>query len=506
MPAPPGLSTVGYAPLALATLAGFGDREAVVDGHRRFTFGGLHRRVLGMAEVLWRHGVRPGQTLGVLAGNPAEALFLQLAAHLLGCRPAWVAPGTPPAFQRDFLRLARVDAFVYDAGRLSALGAKLADDCGARVAFRFGHDPTGASAVRGDVRLCGERPWALLPFDPLDTARPAGCVFQAGTTTGVPAAVHHGAATFDALYRMSVHNGRSSTLGPHHLSHSGTWQAGGQVAAYLTLLSGGTLHLREELDVEQFLRTVRRERITSTSMRPDQLCALLDDPRLDDTDLSSLLTLSVSGTPLEPARLGEAVARLGPIVRVVYGMTECPMITAAAGVRVDPVRPQLLGSCGAPQGDVRVQVRDGFGAAVPTGTVGEIWVSGSLVMTEYLGAPELTARALVDGWLRTGDIGRLDARGRLYIVDRATGIVSAGTGVAQARGRLVEDVLLRYPGVCAATVRAVAEDARGETLHAYVVTGPDASPTGEQLLGYLRAQLGPVWAPRAVSVADALPA
>jgi fatty-acyl-CoA synthase len=504
MPAAPGLSTAGYAPLALATLAGFGDGEAVVDGHRRFTFGGLHRRVLGMADVLWRHGVRPGQTIGALAGNPAEALFLQLAAHLLGCRPAWVAPGSPPAFQREFLRLARVDAFVYDAGRVPASGAELADASGARVAFRFGHDPTGA-AGRRDVQLCGERPRALLPFDPVQTARPVGCLFQAGTTTGVPAAVHHGPASFDALYRMSVHSGRNGAPRPRHLSHSGTWQAGGQVAAYLTLLSGGTLHLREELEVEQFLRTVRRERITSASVRPDQLDALLDDPRLDGADLSSLLTLSVSGGPVRPGRLAEAAARLGPVVRVVYGMTECPMITAVGGVRFDPVRPQLLASCGTPYGDVRVQVRDGSGSAVPTGTVGEIWVSGSLMMTEYLGAPDLTARALVDGWLRTGDIGRLDARGRLYIVDRATGMVAAGTAAAQARGRLVEDVLLRHPEVRAAAARAVPEDPRGDALHAYVVTEPGASPTAERLLGYLRAQLGPVWAPQAVHLRAALP-
>jgi acyl-CoA synthetase (AMP-forming)/AMP-acid ligase II len=505
MPAAPGLSTVGYAPLALATLDAFGDREAVVDGHRRFTFGGLHRRVLGMADVLWRHGVRPGQTVGALAGNPAEALFLQFATHLLGCRPAWVAPGAPPAFQREFLRLARVDAFVYDAGRLPGPGAELADASGAPVAFRFGHDPTGATAGRRDVRLCGERPWALLPFDPGETARPAGCLFQAGTTTGVPAVVHHGPASLDALYRTSVHSGPTRYPLPRHLAHSGAWQASAQVAAYLTLLAGGTLHLREELEVEQFLRTVHRERITSTSMRPDQLYALLDDPRLDDTDLSSLLTLSVSGATVEPARLAEAVARLGPIVRVVYGMTECPMITAATGVRVDPVRPQLLGSSGTPYGDVRVQVRDGSGAAVPTGTVGEIWVSGSLMMAEYLHAPDLTARALVDGWLRTGDIGRLDGRGRLYIVDRATGMVTAGTDAARVRGRLVEDVLLRHPEVRAATVRTVPEGARGDVMHADVVTQPYASPTPDQLLGYLRAQLGPVWAPRAVHLRSALP-
>jgi acyl-coenzyme A synthetase/AMP-(fatty) acid ligase len=505
MPAAPGLSTVGYAPLALTTLAGFGDREAVVDGHRRFTFGGLHRRTLGMADVLWRHGVRPGQTIGVVAGNPAESLILQFAAHLVGCRPAWVAPGAPPALRRDFVRRTGIDAFVYDAARLPELGAELADASGARVVFRFGRDATGATAGRRDVALCGERPAALLPFDPLDTARPVGGLFQTGGSAGIPKVVHHGPGYFDALYRMSVHYGRKRTRPLRHLQYRGTWHAADQASAYLTLLSGGTLHLREELEIEPFLRTVHGERITSALLSPAQLCALLDDPGLDHADLSSLVTLSVAGAPLAPARLAQAVARLGSVVRVVYGMSECPIITTATGVRVDPARLELLASCGTPYGDVRVQVRDGSGTAVPTGTVGEIWVSGSLMMAEYFGAAELTARALVDGWLRTGDIGRLDAQGRLYLVDRATDIISAGTRAVNVAALVAREVLLAHPGVRAAAVRRVAQGVVGEVSHAYVVVVPGASPGAEQLLGYLRAQLGPVWAPSAVHFVAALP-
>jgi acyl-CoA synthetase (AMP-forming)/AMP-acid ligase II len=505
MPAAPGLSTLGYAPLALATLAGFGDQEAVVDGHRRFTFGGLHRRTLGMADVLWRHGVRPGQTIGVLAGNPAESLILQFASHLLGCRPAWVAPGAPPALRREFLRQARIDAFVYDAARLPELGAELADASATRAVFRFGRDPNGATGGRSDVELCGERPPALLPFDPADTAQPVGCLFQTGGSSGVPKVVHHGPGYFDALYRMSVHHGRKRTRPLRHLQHGGTWRAADQAAAYLTLLSGGTLHLREELEIEPFLGVVQAERINSAAMSPTELYALLDDPWLDSADLSSLVTLSVAGAPLAPARLAEAVARLGPIVRVAYGMSECPVITATAGVRVDPARFDLLASCGTPHGDVRVQVRDGSGAAAPAGAVGEIWVSGSLMMAEYFGAPELTARALVDGWLRTGDIGRLDGQGRLYIVDRARDIVSAGTGAANVPARLAQNVLLARPDVRAAAVRRVPAGVMGEVVHAYVVAAQGASPTAEQLLGYLRAQLGPVWAPSAVHLVAALP-
>ena len=497
MPGAPELSTMGYAPRALATLAGFGDREATVDGHRRFTYGGVHRRILGMADRLWRNGVRPGQTVGVLALNPAESLFLQFALHLLGCRSAWVAPSAPPAFRQDFLRLAGVDAFVYDAVRVPELGAELADASPARVVFRFG--PAGR-----DIELSGEAWPESLPFDPAQTARPVGSLFQTGGTTGTPKLVHHGPAYFEALYRMSVDYGRTGSR-LRHLLHTGTWHPSAQVTAYMTLLSGGTLHLQEALEIDAFLRTIEAERINSTLVMPGQLYALLDDPRLATTDLRSLQTLSVWGAPVAPTRLAEAVSRLGPIVRVVYGMSECPMIAAATGVRVDPARPELLASCGTPYGDVRVQIRDAAGAPLPAGEVGEIWVSGSLMMSEYLGAPEQTAEAMVDGWLRTGDIGRVDAQRRLYIMDRAKDLIITGTGAVNVYSRMVEDVLLSHPGVRAAAVVGVPDAAVGEAVHAFVVPVPGAELTGEQVREHALGQLSPIWAPRVVHFLDALP-
>jgi acyl-CoA synthetase (AMP-forming)/AMP-acid ligase II len=238
---------------------------------------------------------------------------------------------------------------------------------------------------------------------------------------------------------------------------------------------------------------------------PGQLYALLDDPRLAAANLASLQTLSVSGAPLAPTRLAQAVSRLGPIVRVVYGMSECPMIAAATGVRVDPARPELLASCGTPYGDTRVQIRDAAGMPLAAGEVGEIWVSGSLMMSEYFAAPELTADAMVDGWLRTGDIGRMDAQRRLYIVDRAKDMIITGTGAVNVYSRMVEDVLLSHPAVRAAAVVGVPDDALGEAVHAFVVPVPGEELTGEQVREHALRQLSPVWAPRVVHLLDALP-
>jgi acyl-CoA synthetase (AMP-forming)/AMP-acid ligase II len=181
------------------------------------------------------------------------------------------------------------------------------------------------------------------------------------------------------------------------------------------------------------------------------------------------------------------------------------MITAYAGVRVDPARPDLLASCGSPYGDVRLQVRDADGAPLPAGTVGEIWVSGSLMMSEYFGAPELTAESLVDGWLRTGDVGRLDEKGRLYIVDRAKDMIITGTGAVNVYSRMVEDVLLSHPQVSAAAVVGVPDEAVGEAVHAFVVRVAGAGLSEEQVRAHALTQLSPIWEPRVVHFLDALP-
>src|SRR5262245_48081397 len=104
------------------------DDEALVSDDRRFTYAEFRRGVLDMARALWRHGIRPGQTVGIYAYNPPESLFMQLGAHLIGVRTAWVAPTAPLRFRNDFIRLAGIDAFVYevDTDNFGAEMAKVA--------------------------------------------------------------------------------------------------------------------------------------------------------------------------------------------------------------------------------------------------------------------------------------------------------------------------------------------------------------------------------------------
>ncbi len=486
-----------YAVRALELFESYGDAEALVgiDG-RRFTYTRLREHTITMANALWRHGIREGAALGILARNPSESLFLQLAAHLMGCRTAWIASHTPPRSRDRVLTLANVDAFIYDAEIFPDLGPELAAYVDVPV-YCFG------AGIGPD--LAAEPLTTQLPFDPETITCEPESLFQTGGTTGDPKLVHHGHTFFLALHTLSeqyLANGE-----PHirHLHVSGTWHVSSQTAAFMTFFTGGTLFLHDGIEFEPFLRTVEQERITSTLLAPPLLYKILDDPNLAGKDMSSFKSLTVAGASTSPTRLLQAIDRFGKSVRIVYGMSESPFISAMPDVEFDPEHPQRLSSCGLPYGDIRVEIRDPEGKELPVGEDGEIWVSGSLLMKGYRGEPELTAETLVGGWLRTGDAGHVDEDGYLYIVDRTKDMIVTGYGSANIFSRPVEDALASHPQVRGAAVIGVPHDAWGEAVHAYVITTPGASVTGEQLCKLAAAALNDAWAPKSIDFVDEFP-
>ncbi len=487
-----------YALRALELFEGYGDAEALVgiDG-RRFTYAELREHTITMANALWRQGIREGTALGILARNPSESLFLQMAAHLLGCRTAWIASHTPPRARDRVLTLADIDAFIYDVAVFGELGPELAAYVNVPV-YCFGPGGIGPD-------LLAEPMTTQLPFDPLTITSEPESLFQTGGTTGDPKLVHHGHSFFLALHTLSELYLAAGEPHIRHLLVSGTWHVSSQTAAFMTFFTGGTLFLHDGIEFEQFLRTIEEERITSTLLAPPLLYLVLDDPNLPGRDMSSFKSLTVAGAPTSPSRLMEAIDRFGTSLRIVYGMSESPFISAMPDVKFDPEHPERLSSCGLPYGDVKVEIRDNAGNVLPTGENGEIWISGSLLMKGYWGEPELTAESIVDGWLRTGDAGHLDEHGYLYIVDRTKDMIVTGYGSTNVFCRPVEDALASHPQVRAAAVIGVPHDAWGEAVHAYVITIPGASVTAEQLCKLAAAGLNEAWAPKSIDFIDEFP-
>ncbi len=345
-----------------------------------------------------------------------------------------------------------------------------------------------------------------LPFDPTDVTVEPSTLVQTGGTTGYPKLVHHRHGFFATLLAWADAYVASGAPPLRHLLQSGTWHISSQVGAFMTLFSGGTLFLKEGIDNGPYLALIRDERINSGFLAPPGLYTLLDDHELmDSADVSSLQMLTVSGSAAAPTRLKAAAERLGPVIRIVYGMSESPMIAAMPNVAFDPAHPDRLASCGLPFGDTSIEIRDDDGKPLPPHEVGDIWVSSSLNMSEYYGSPDVTAAVLVDGWLKTGDMGKLDDDGYLYIVDRAKDMIITGIGSSNVFCRPVEDILIEHPSVRAAALIGVPDPLLGETVHAYIVAAPGSDLTAEELREHAFGRLNARWTPTSFGFIDAMP-
>jgi acyl-CoA synthetase (AMP-forming)/AMP-acid ligase II len=251
---------------------------------------------------------------------------------------------------------------------------------------------------------------------------------------------------------------------------------------------------------------VEREEVNSTFITPLMLYELLDHPDIDKRDLSAMAVLSVGTAAANPVRLRQAVERFGPVVRITYGLSESPFISAFPGVGDDPRRPNRIGSCGPAYGDVQLQIRAEDGHTVlPAGETGELWVVSKLNFAGYVDRPEQTAETLVDGWVRTGDLGHVDDEGYIHLTGRASDMIITTYGSHHIFPRAIEDVLTTHPQVRAAAVIGVPHPELGEAAHAYVMLTDDATVSEEELADLVKDKLSWVWAPRSFDFVDDLP-
>lgn len=262
-------------------------------------------------------------------------------------------------------------------------------------------------------------------------------------------------------------------------------------------------------DPAAFYELVERHRVTHVAfLAPTQITMLLNSPARSLHDLSSLRNITYGGGPMYVEDLKRAVAHFGPVLVQIYGQGEAPMTISALRAREhvtdgDPVRERRLASAGRPRTDVEVKVVDPSDREVAAGEIGEICARGPIVMKGYWNRPDATAEALRGGWLHTGDLGRLDPDGYLYILDRAKDmIISGGSNIYP---REVEEVILQHPAVLEVAVIGVPDPLWGESVKAIVALRPGASATEAEIIELCRQNLASYKKPRSVEFVDSLP-
>jgi acyl-CoA synthetase (AMP-forming)/AMP-acid ligase II len=266
------------------------------------------------------------------------------------------------------------------------------------------------------------------------------------------------------------------------------------------LSRGSTLVTMPRFDLEQFLSLLQDQRITRAYLAPPIVLALAKHPLVDNYDLSALTSVFSGAAPMDASLERACADRLGCDVMQGWGLTETsPVVTTNYNT---PAGPQP-GSVGVPIPNTEMRVVDpATGADVSRGETGELLVRGPQVMKGYLNAPDATAAMLdPDGWLHTGDLGRIDEQGYVYIVDRVKELIKyKGLQVAPAE---LEAVLLSHPEVAdAAVVRSPDEEA-GEVPKAFVVTRSPVDP--EELMAFVAERVAPHKRVRRVEFVDEIP-
>ena len=477
------------------------DQPCLYLGDKTATYRQVRHKVSQYSQALSNKGIGAGTRVAVLSGNCPEVVFFQLAANVLGCCITPLHPLGSLEDQAYILNDASIELLVFDPaayGKRAEALKQAASGCNSFLAFgntQLGEDLASLAEALDPV------PLSAPDIRPTDINN----VVYTGGTTGKPKGVvlSYTSLAYMTMMQMAEWDIPSGVrfLVVTPLSHAGL------TCLVPTLLRGGCLYVMPSFNPDGFYDMVEEHRISATMLVPVLIYALLDSERADSVDMSSMKSIFYGASPISPLRLREAIEKWGQIFFQFYGQTEAP--TCFANLRRedhDLAIPGRLESCGRPSPWVTVALLDDSGARVEIGQTGEICVRGPLLMQGYLNDPEQTGEAFKDDWLHTGDIGRFDEEGFLYIVGRKKDLII--TGGFNVFPREVEEVLSSHSDVRQAVVFGLPDDHWGEAVNAVVVLKPGAEKSDEladSLRELVRVAKGSVQVPKAIHFANTIP-
>jgi long-chain acyl-CoA synthetase len=469
----------------------FADKVISIDGPFRATFGQHLDRVLRLGHAL-RHqlGVERGDRYAVMALNGHHFLELYHAGFLgsgvinpLNLR---LAPMELEFILRDSqTKVCFADAF------FAPLIDRVRAAAGLEKVVLIGSGDVPHDAAIEELIAAGS---PVVPDEP-EEDDPVILMYTGGTT-GTPKGVliESRAAILD-MYKIGVRF--PFDAGYVYLHQTPMFHAA-SFGGILTIPAiGATTTFVGLYEPGAVLDTIEREHVTTTVMVPTMIQMMLDHPACRPERLASLRVLSYGASPMPTALLERLLADL-PAVDLFqgYGMTESCGLLTVLGPEEHRRGGALLKSAGRPLIGSSLSIQDLSGEILPPGEVGEVCARSGNFMREYWNRPQETAAAFAGGWYHTGDAGRIDEHGYLYLVDRVKDmIVTGGENVYSAE---VENALASYPGVAQVAVIGIPSDRWGEAVHAVVVLQPGASATEEQLQDWARERIAGFKVPKSI--------
>ncbi|GAB04917.1 AMP-binding protein [Gordonia amarae] len=461
------------------------DAVALRGAGSEFTYKQTADAVLAYAGMLRDKGVGVGDRVLYIAPTVPEFAIAYFGINALG---AVVLPANPlctPSELAYYIEDAGVKLVIAWDG-LSAAAREAAEAAGLEfIALEQGAAASSGTPIDAPVEMADD-----------DIA----CILYTSGTTGKPKGAELTVGNLKSAARISGKLGDytdedavATALPLFHVF--------GQASVMLaTLEAGAPLNLMPRFHPKEFIDMIIENGVTAVGGVPTMWNAMLHVPGDVEEGAFDRLRLAVSGGASLPLEVLQAFERrFGCAILEGYGLTEtCGMATFSR-----PGVPAPQGTVGLAVYESEVEVRDGEGNSVPTGERGEVFIKGPFVMRGYWQRPDATAETIIDGWLKTGDIGELDADGNLKIVDRAKDlIIRGGYNVYPSE---IEETLYAHPDIVEAAVVGVPDNHYGEEVVAVVAAKPGSGLTAEDVTNWSTERLAAYKYPRAVVFVDELP-
>jgi len=482
----------------------FPERLAIAYGDYELTYQQANQRINQLANALRSMGIKKGDNVAILLHNCPE--FIET---LFACFKAGI--GTVPI---NFRLHPKECAFIIDNSEAVAvvLGDDFRDSLYAlkNEMPRVKHYICTTEPLKGMLHYETSLKDRSAEFADVDVERDdLAWLFYTSGTTGQPKGAM---LTHHVLMTMTMNFFADMTpLGPEDvILHAAPLSHGSGVYSIpnVAKAAANVILASKSFDPKLVFETIQRRKVTNIFMAPAMIKRLIISPEIDKYDLSSLKCIHYGGAPIYVEDLKTAVRKLGQIFVQLFGQAESPMTISYLRKEehlLEGTEEQMkrLTSAGIPRTDLEVKIFDENDNELPSGKMGEIVVRGEVVMKGYWKNPKATAETLRGGWLHTGDLGIMDEKGYVYILDREKDmIISGGENIYS---REIEDVILKHPAVHEVAVIGVPDETWGEAIKAIVATKEGQKVTGEEIINFCKEYLASYKKPKSVEFINEVP-
>lgn len=483
----------------------YSDVEAFKCGSKTLTFSEYNDEVNKLIHSLYTLGVKKGDVLGLLSWNCLESAVIYGAAMKGG----FIASPFNPRLKSNeleyiinysetntlFIGSELVQTVNQLRPKLKKVKNYISIDGPAQEMINFEDLIKSSFDKNPDVHIKEDDPLFL---------------FYTSGTTGVPrgALYSHGSA-IDDTKRFVISLGIQP--GDRQIQVMPLFHVGGAKAFWGYFFVGGSNVIMPQASFhpESVLQTIQNEKATDIHVVPTHLAALSAVPDVDRYDLSCMKRMLYAASPMPLDLLKEGIKKWGSVFLQNYGGTENgPNVTTLSTQQHNFVgnsveQKEILSSAGFPQIGVHVRIVDSEDNDLPPNEIGEIIVQSKATIKEFWRKPDESREKIVNGWVHTGDMGRYDERGYIYIVDRKKDMII--TGGENVFPREIEAVLCQHPGVKEAAVIGIPDPYWVEKVHAVIVPNNGQNFTSEELIGFCKKQLANFKVPKSIEFVDDLP-